>query len=163
MVQGKSYLLIMKVNAIIDERLRADLSSTLTGSVASFVLTGDQLNYIVVPQKKYYEGPSRSQNLLGISPIPFDPKWLYNILVNRPFVERDWACQTNRKGALESCRNLKMNIQVTWDGEGASSKSVKIEHDRGSLQMKFQSFQTQLDDLPGLFSLKAPASYKKIQ
>ncbi len=146
----------MKANAVSDEHLRIDLTSSLGGHVATIVLNGDELRYVVVPQKKFFVGPAKPESLKNVLPIPMDPHWFYNILFDRPVQSADWKCSNDEKGLLKTCQEIPHHLEIKVSDRFADKRTVMVSHELGSLQMNFQNYSPKIDAREGLFSLEKP-------
>jgi hypothetical protein len=159
----KTFIVYMHANAIFNENLRVDLVSTLGTQVASIVLNGKNLTYLVVPQKRYFTGESDPESLRAVTSIPLDARWFYNVLFDRPLTGEEWECTKNKEGLVEVCQNSQLRLQITWKDRSGPRKIVLIEHERGSLQINFQSFSPQIDQRDNLFSLAIPPDYARLK
>jgi hypothetical protein len=159
----KSFIVYMHANAVFNENLRVDLLSTIGTQVASIVLVGKDLKYIVVPQKRYFAGESSAESLRAVTSIPLDARWFYNVLFDRPLEGPDWTCTKNSDGLVDKCQNSQLRLQIGWSDRTGPRKVVLIEHERGTLQINFQTFSPKLDERPNLFALTIPSDYTRLK
>jgi hypothetical protein len=159
--QNRSYIVNLNFNAIRGKKLRMDVSTAIGGAVA--VLTADEkdVRYILVEAKKFYYGTARPEVMRPILSIPFDPRWLQNILFDTPFTEKSWSCEKDGK-YLTKCSDTTTGVVVTWSQRVGDRKVVQIEHKRANVQINVLAFKPKVEDRKDLFELKAPPSFEKL-
>lgn len=161
--QSRSYIVNLNLNAVRGERARMDVVSALGTGVASLVVDRAEVRYILVDSKRFYYGPSQADVMRPILAIPFDPRWLHNILFDLPLTDKNWTCVKNREGWLQECREGVTDLKITWSARQGEKKTVLIEHSKASVQINVQSFQPKVEDRKNLFVLEAPAGYQKLR
>lgn len=160
---SRSQVVNLDLNAQLHERLRMDITAAMGHHVASFVMSPEEVRYLVVRDRKFYEGPASPQALRPILAIPIDPSLLHNIAFDLPIENKDWTCARDEKGYLASCRNLRDNLEVRWSDRKGQRKTVFIDHPSASLQMNFTHFSPCLDERAGLFELEPPRGFKRVR
>ena len=160
--QSKSYIVNINFNAVRDSRLRMDVSSSLGTAVATMTVDQKEVKYILVEAKKFYYGNSRPDAMRPILSIPFDPRWLQNILFDIPFTDKAWTCKSDSKGFLSQCIQSNLNLKVTWTQRAGEQKTISLEHKRANVQLNILSFKPKVEDRKNLFDLKAPASFESL-
>lgn len=160
--QSKSYIVNLNFNAVRDSRLRMDVSSSLGTAVAALTADQKEVKYLLVEAKKFYFGNSRPDAMRPILSIPFDPRWLQNLLFDIPFADKAWACKSDSKGFLNQCVHSELNVKVTWTQRAGEQKTISLEHKRANVQLNILSFKPKVEDRKGLFELKAPASFESL-
>lgn len=159
--EKKSYIVILNVNAQRDHRVRMDVLSTLGTGVASIVATDADVRYVLIPEKKFFIGQPSADVMKPILMIPFDPRWLHNILFEQPFVEKSWTCIQDKQGLLEACEDSVTGLKVSWKNRSGDKKTVMLEHPRASVQININAFKPKVEDRKSLFSLDAPSGYRR--
>lgn len=160
--QSRSYIVNLNLNAVRAERARMDVTSTLGTGVASLVVDGKEVRYVLFDSKKFYFGPAQADVMRPILAIPFDPRWLHNILFDQELNEKGWTC-VKEDGFLKECKDSVNNLKVTWSARQGEKKTVLIEHAKASVQINVQSFQPKVEDRKNLFVLEAPNGYQKLR
>lgn len=161
--QARSYIVILNFNAVKDERARMDVTSTLGTGVASLVVAPTEVRYVLLDSKRFYFGSPQLDVMRPILAIPFDPRWLHNILFDMPIEGSDWSCQRGEADFLKECVNSKVNLKVSWSARSGERKTVFIEHPKAEVQINFQSFQPKVQDRKNLFVLEAPEGFQKLR
>lgn len=160
---NKSFILNVDTKAQWQKNLRLDVVSPVTGHVASLYANDKQVQYLLVPQKKFYEGRASEQILKPVLSVPLNPNWLYNIVFDRPFTEKDWTCTQDSQGRVEQCQNLVKKMTVTWKDRMGERKTVLLDHSLGSLQMNFVTFDARVSDAGKAFQLDAPKNFERLK
>lgn len=161
--QGRSYIVNLDMNAIRSERARMDVTSTLGTGVASLAVDAKEVRYILFDSKKFYFGSPQPDVMRPILAIPFDPRWLHNILFDEPIAEKSWTCENDNSGFLKECRDSASGLKITWFAREGDRKSVLLQHTKATVQINVRSFQPKVEDRKNLFVLEAPAGYQKLR
>lgn len=158
-VKGKSHVVNLDLNAVKGEKLRMDVTSTVGIHVASLVLIGNDLKYALIRDKKFYQGRTSPSALQPVIAVPVDPHLFYNILFDQPVMAPNWKCSES-EGLVKECQNKVTKLSIRWDRKG-QFKTVFVEHEKGSLQLNFRSFESKVSDKAGLFELTAPKGFSQ--
>lgn len=160
-VKSKSFIVKVDAFAVRDQSLRLDVTAALGTPVASLVLAGDEVKYILPRQKKYYEGQSSPKVLRPILSVPVDPKLFYSLLFDVVPTDSAWACEKDKNGFLQECKNPDHGLNVSWKDRKGRKKSIYIEHKKASMQMNVTWFKPSLEGTQQVFSMTAPKKFKK--
>ena len=158
-----TYIVNLDFNAIQNENLRVDVSSTLGQQVASLVVTNKEVRYFTTDNKKFYTGSPRPETLRPILAIPLDPRWLQNILFDVPPTAAGWKCQNDADGFVSDCKYPSTNLSITWSNRKGPNKTVDISHPRAEIQLNIRSFTTKIEKTDHLFDLQAPEGYQALR
>jgi len=161
--QARSYIVNLNMNAVRDERARMDVISTLGTGVATLLVDNKEVRYVLFDSKRFYFGPPQPDVMRPILAIPFDPRWLHNILFEQPLTDKTWTCTKDGAGLLKDCRDSATALKVSWSARQGEKKTILIEHAKASVQINVQSFQPKVEDRKNLFVLEAPAGYQKLR
>ncbi len=161
--QGRSYIVNLNINAIRFEKARMDVVSALGTGVASLLVDTKEVRYVLLDSKRFYYGSPQPDVMRPILAIPFDPRWLHNILFDLPLTDKSWTCVKDSKGWLKECRDSVTNVKITWSARQGEKKTILIEHAKASVQINVQSFKPKVEDRKNLFQLEAPAGYQKLR
>lgn len=162
-VQSRSYIVNLGFNLIRDQKTRMDVTTALGTGVASLVVDSKEVRYILVDSKRFYFGPPQADVMRPILAMPFDPRWIQNVLLDQPIEGRNWTCSKDEQGLIKECRDSGTSVTVTWSGRRGDKKSILINHPKASVQINVQSFKPKVEDRTGLFSLEAPEGYQKFR
>ncbi len=160
--QSRSYIVNLNLNAVRDDRARMDVVSTLGTGVASLVVDPQEVRYVLFDQKKFYAGAPTADAMRPILAIPFNPRWLHNILFDEELTDKGWSC-TRDGEFLSECKDSVNNLKVSWSARQGEKKTVLIEHAKASVQINVQAFQPKVEDRKNLFVLEAPNGYQKLR
>lgn len=161
--QSKSYIVNLNINAVRDQRVRMDVVSTLGTGVASLLADQKEVRYVLLDSKRFYFGNPSPEVMRPILAIPFDPRWLHNILFEEPLPEKTWTCVRDSDGWLKECKDSVTNTKITWSARQGEKKTILIEHSKATVQINVQSFKSKVEDRKNLFQLEAPAGYQKLR
>lgn len=161
--QARSYIVNLNMNAVRDQRARMDVTSTLGTGVASLLVDDREVKYILFDSKRFYFGSPQADVMRPILAIPFDPRWLRNILFDQPISEKTWTCTKEKDGWLKECRDGLSGLKITWSAREGEKKTILIEHPKASVQINVQSFRPKVEDRKNLFVLEAPNGYQKLR
>ncbi len=160
--QSRSYIVNMNLNAVRALRARMDVTSALGTGVASLVQDEKEVRYVLFDSKRFYFGQPSADVMRPILSIPFDPRWLHNILFEIPLPEKSWTCVSS-DGWLNECKDSVTGVKVTWSARSGQKKTILIEHPKASVQINVSSFEAKVEDRKNLFVLEAPQGYQKLR
>ncbi|MBX3020333.1 MAG: hypothetical protein KF799_01545 [Bdellovibrionales bacterium] len=161
--QGRSYVVNLNFNAVRHERARMDVTSTLGTGVASLMVEPKEVRYVLFDSKRFYYGNPQVDVMRPILALPFDPRWLNNLLFEDPVTDKGWSCEVDSGGFLQSCRDTISNTKITWSSRQGEKRTVMIEHPKASVQINVNSFKPKVEDRKNLFVLEAPEGYQKLR
>lgn len=159
--ESRSSIVNIKVKAIDGEKLRIDITSTMGSHLASFLLVGEQLEYLNIIEKTAYKGRATRESLREIFLIPIEPQVFYNILFDKNFENKNWSCAVDVSSRLmTSCKELKTGLSISWVSRDGSKRTVGFEHPSASIQMSLYDFESKVSEPQKVFQLKTPPSFK---
>lgn len=161
--QSRSYIVNLNLNAVRGTKTRMDVTSALNTGVASLVSDDKEVRYILFDSKRYYFGKPQVGVMRPILSIPFDPRWLQNMVFDLPITEKSWSCTTSSSGLVETCTDAMAGLKVSWSQRVGPNKTITIEHSKATVQINIQSFKSKVEDRKNLFALEAPEGYQKLQ
>lgn len=161
--QSRSYIVYLDFNAVKGEKSRMDVTNALGAGVASLVVDPKEVRYALVQSKRYYYGAPQSNVMQPILSVPFDPRWLQNILFDIPLTEKNWTCTSDSNGFVKECTNSVTNLKVSWAARQGEKKTISIEHPKALVQINIQSFKPKVEDRKNLFVLEAPEGFQKLR
>lgn len=161
---GKSAVVSLDINARqADQKLRMDVTAALGHPVASLVLSGDQMTYVLIENKQYYKGNATASALKPVLSVPLDPKLLYNVMFDVPIEDKSWTCTKDNKGYLSECKDVAGEMTIKWSERKGRRRLINLDHSSGSIQINVSSFQPKVEDRAQLFELNPPKSFKSLR
>jgi hypothetical protein len=157
--QSKSFVVHVDAQARKMKQLRLDVTAALGTPIASLVVNGDSLRYILFQQKKFFDGKANDKSLASVLSLPMDPRLLYNILFDEAFADKIWNCSKDKKGFVEKCVSSRDDLSITWKDRKGRRKTIFIQHPKAEIQMNILSFKPQVDEV---FELKTPPAFQKL-
>lgn len=161
--QSRSYIVNLNFNAIRDESARMDVTTTLGTGVASLVVDKKEVRYVLFDSKRFYFGVPQPAAMRPILVVPFDPRWIHNILFELPIEDKSWTCTRAADGSLQDCQDSVSGVKITWSARQGEKKTVLISHPKASVQINVQSFRPKVEDRKNLFGLEPPEGYQKLR
>ncbi|PIS10703.1 MAG: hypothetical protein COT73_07865 [Bdellovibrio sp. CG10_big_fil_rev_8_21_14_0_10_47_8] len=158
---GKVNVVRIDVVAKKDQALRMEVSGTLGVHVASVLLRGDQIEYAVHTQKRYFSGPVTERSLRPLLHIQVEPRWFYPIFFDEPINNKNWTCLRDQNQVIASCERLEDHLKITWSEREGEKKRVTVANDQFDLQMVVKDFTTKVEAPEKVFSMQVPSSYKR--
>lgn len=160
---GKSAIVHLDINAIQSDKLRMDVTAAMGHPVASVVMNGDKLTYVLMETKEFYRGAPTEASLRPVLAAALDPKLLYNVLFDLPIESKSWSCTKDAKGYLSECRRTDGEMTIRWTERKGRRKLVNIEHAQGMMQINISEFQPKVEARAQLFELNPPKTFRQIR
>jgi hypothetical protein len=161
--QGRSYIVNLNFNVIKNQKARMDVTSALGTGIASLVVENQEVRYLLVDSKRYYYGSPRPDVMRPILSVPFDPRWIHNLLFETPIPDKSWSCTKESDGWLRECRDMVSGAVVSWANRQGDKKTVRIDHTKAFVQMNVQAFKPKVEDRKNLFELEVPNGFQKLR
>lgn len=161
--EGKSAVVGLDINAVQLQKLRMDVTAALGHPLASVVMDGDHLTYVLMESKQYYQGQASDSSLKPLLALQINPRLLYNVLFDLPIEDKSWTCTKDSSGFLSECKNLGEQTLIRWSERKGRRKLVRLENSTGMVQINVSGFQPKVEDRAQLFTLKPPKSFKPIR
>lgn len=161
--QSKSHIVNLNFNAVRDQQARMDVVSVLGTGLASMLIEPKEVRYVLFDSKRFYYGNPAPEVMRPILAIPFDPRWLLNIMFEQPLAEKTWTCTKDTGGWMKDCKDSATGLKITWSARQGEKKTILIEHSKATVQINVQSFKPKVEDRKNLFLLEAPNGYQKLR
>ncbi len=155
--RSNTYVAIIDVYAIKNEKLKMDLISPLGDHLGSFKLTPKKFELIDMRKRVYYTGPPSKTSFKPLFNLPINPSDFYGILFETKPESKGWRCQKT-SGQLSECSNEKTHIKVAWSKRAGSRRVISIKHPNAELQLNFKKFKNKIK--PGAFRFIKPKSFR---
>lgn len=151
------------INAVKDQKLRIDLSTSLGFHAATLVMNPRKLEAVVPRNKQYFYGPVRPSSLKPFLKFAMDPNLFYNLLFDQPIPQKNWTCTATPEGLVESCERLDGRIKARWFDRQGKKKTVEIRTKTHRMQIRLVTFEPKVKEQANLFTLKVPKALKRIR
>jgi hypothetical protein len=158
---GRSQIVNVDIIAVRPSKLRMEAVTSLGIHVASFVINGDQMKYILPREKKFYSGTATKQSMKSVIGVELDPKLLMNLIFEDAPPEKAWNCIRDEKGYLEDCINKKEQVKISWSDRDQARKRIALDSPQYQIQLSMADFSTKVEDKPELFDIVPPDDFKK--
>lgn len=161
-VNNKNFFFSMKINAIKNKKLRMDVISPLGDVLASLALRGNELEYYLAQENRYYEGPSTPKVMVDLIQMPMNPKWFHHIFFDTPVRSKMWSCTNDNSGFLQECKNLKSGLKVSWTERSGDQRVVVIQNKTSYIKMALKNYSPKVESRKSLFQIRQkPAKIKQ--
>ena len=77
-----------------------DVTTTLGMGVASAWWIAKEVRYVLFDSKRFYYGAPQPDVMRPILAMPFDPRWIHNLLFEEAFPDKSWVCTRDSSGQL---------------------------------------------------------------
>src|SRR5258708_6808537 len=114
--QSRSYIVNFNMNVKKGETAPMDVTTTVGTGGASLLVDNKEVRYVLFDSKKFYYGPPQPGVMRPILAIPFDPRWLQNILLDTNITDKGWSCNRDAEGWLSDCVDNVNGLKITWSG-----------------------------------------------
>ena len=161
--QGVSYIVNLAFNAKGSEGVRMDVSDTLNTPVASLLVKGNSVEYVIYRAKKFFYGDSQANVMRPILSSPFDPRWVENLLYDEAIADKSWTCQQDKSGLVSQCKDAATGVTIQWSSRSGSRKTVEITHAKAEVQISFKEYKAKVENRKNLFKLEAPEGFQKLR
>ena len=156
--KNSSHFVKMDIQAYDKKFIRLDITHLLKGHLASLVVRGEEVEYLLIPKKKFYSGRASNQALEPLLNLPLHPHYLYNLFFERAITGKGWKCSRNEDGLLLKCWDKK--LQIHWTGRKDKRRKIIIDHPMARLQIKISKFKPKVHGGKDFFRLKKPNSFQ---
>lgn len=161
---GQSQTISLDFVAKWPDKMRVEVTGPLGVSLASIVMSGPDIKYILYKQKKYYEGATSSKALYPIFNVHLNPLLFMNVLFDKAPTDSEFICQNGDDGKLQKCARMSgIPLTVEWKDRVEELKKVVINGTEYEIQVAFKSFSPKVEENAALFALRPPPSYKKFR
>jgi hypothetical protein len=161
--ERRSAIVNLEIRSIKHDKFRMDVTAALGHPVASLVIDGKEMTYVLFETKQYFRGTPSSASLKPVINVPLDPRIIDNIFFDEPITEKEWTCTRDRHNYLAECRRLTSDLVITWSERKGRRKLVNIENGTTLVQINVTSFQPKVEQNPNPFILNPPKSFKMIR
>ena len=157
----KSHVLDMQIKALESGPMRMDVTGTLGVHLFSLVTDQDNVEYLLVRQKKHYEGQNSSTALKPILKMPLNPNHLRNIVFQKAIPDKNWTCTNDESGKLRDCIQMRNRLKVIWKENKSGRPLVLINYPRvAQIKIQIKGYEEFSGDAEKTFNLKVPKSFK---
>jgi len=158
---GETNTVQIEVILLPQRAIRMEISGTLGVSVASVVLTPQNISYLLHGQKQYASGPFHEKTLYPIFKKNIDPLVFWRVLHRQSPATGVMKCENNAEQKPIAC-NSQDGTLVKWLYEGDKTRRIDISSDHFEMSWVFKSEKIFNSYQNETFVLKKPQSYTEI-
>ena len=147
----------LHLNYLLSEpNLNLSVTHPIGISLARLNLQANEFNFLSVKDRTHYYGEPKPEVLKKAFDLNLHPKYLFNLLLARPFQGGEWDCRAN--DVVTNCRNRISDLEVIFDN---LKPIVKVLHPKTWLTIERVRFEEDLSLSAVDFQFSGPSSYKK--
>jgi hypothetical protein len=161
--EGKSQSVTIDFLAVRNAHARLEISGLMGFQLASFVLSPQEISYIIYPQKTYFKGPNTERALGRMIALQINPMNLANIAFDEPIRGPGWRCDQDQEGLVSQCGHEKKKIFVKWLDRENGKKKVSILAPQFEMKWNFSAPQTEVQFKSETFILNRPEGFKLVE
>ncbi len=131
--------------------------------VATFVLNGNQMSYILTRQKKFVTGPATLSSIRDLIQVEISPDDLVALLFDRALNEDLWDCKRGTDKLLEKCQNKTSDVSVVWSERTSARRVIEINSSSARVTMSLSESSSKVQIGDSHFVLSPPDGFKAQQ
>jgi hypothetical protein len=141
--------------------IRLEITATLGVSVASVLMTTNQISYALHTTKQFVTGPFHEKTLNLIFKKNIDPRWLWRIINDQAMTNINLTCSLNADSKPVLCSSVDGST-IKWTYEDFPRKRIDIVSNRFEMSWLFRDISPLNKDQNETFVLKKPEAYQEI-
>ena len=155
----KSYVVNAKAQAQKPDHIRLDITSPIGGHLFSLVNKGENVEYLVVKQKRHVRTSGGAGALKEIIPVSINPSRLLNVFFGNAIDDDNWKCGKANQDL--NCTEAATKTEIIWEPVTNGQRRVRINQPgRAAIQISISRFSEDLDLSKNPFELKVPSSFR---
>jgi hypothetical protein len=160
---AKSATLTLEILAKEPSQMRMDITGSFGVAVATIVLDGHEVRYLLPREKRFVIAPAASDALGHLIPLKISPQVLLALLFDRRFPAADWKCieVVSQPGVYDECKHLRESLFVKWIDRNGRSRRLKVGTSDAEAEMVLDEVKSKVEVGPDTFKLNAPSGYKQ--
>lgn len=141
--------------------IRMEITATLGVSVATVLMTPNQITYALHSPKQFVIGPFHEKTLYPVFKKNIDPRILWRIINEQPFTNLNVNCSLNAESKPVVC-NSTDGTTIKWTYEEYPRKRIDIISNRFEMNWIFKDLSLLNESQTETFVLKKPEDYQEI-
>lgn len=154
---GEASVVSLDVLGIKPQNLRMEVTSTLGIALASIVIKGQNVEYILPKQKRYYHGSSSDLALYPALKIKVNPSILSTLFFEEPYPQ--WDCQADN-GLLVACETPE-GLKIKWERENDLAKRILVNGPLYEVQVQIKNHKIRNEVPEKAWVINIPTEFKK--
>lgn len=160
-MNDNSYILNLDITAALPESLRVDATTTLGIHLTTIVMDEGILSYILVRDKKFYEGKPNHDGLKPVLPISIDPRVIVDLLFDLDPREMGWKCLRDDDDYLIECYHSIHKLKVKWVKREGKERVIAITSSDSDLQLHLKNFKSKVEIDKNVFKVSIPKGFSQ--
>lgn len=159
--EGETNTVSIDIAVLPNRAIRMELTGALGVSVASVLMSPNEIKYALHGSKEFVSGPFQTSTLYAVFKKNIDPLLIWNLVQNRPIVSTDWKCELNSSGQQTLCKGLE-NQSVGFTYIEAKITRIDIISNGFEMNWLFKQQKALAGAQNETFVLKRPEQYREI-
>jgi hypothetical protein len=151
----------IEIALLPQKAVRLEITAALGISVASVLMTPQQITYALHSSKQYVVGPFHAKTLYPVFKKNIDPELLWKVIHDQSPASNNFKCELNAAAKPIKCIGLEGEV-IKWTYEEAPRKRIDIISNRFEMNWIFKEESALKVNQAETFVLKKPADYKEI-
>lgn len=158
---NESNTIKIEIALLPKKAIRLEISASLGVSVATVLLTPNEIAYALHSTKQFSIGPFNEKTLYPVFKKNIDPRILWRVINNQPMTNLNLKCVTNDESRPVTCVSVD-GTTIKWTYEVPPRKRVDIISNRFEMSWLFRDQRLFTGSQNETFVLKKPDNYQEI-
>jgi outer membrane lipoprotein-sorting protein len=158
---GKSGTLDLEILAQEPSKLRVEAVGSFDVPVASLVLNGGEVRFLLPREKKFITAPAASDTLSRLISVSISADDLMSLLFDRGLDSKNWKCVANgpQSGSISDCKKNDGTVSIHWDRTDPVERKLKFTSNVAVMDLHLTEAKAKVEYDDSAFTLKAPNGY----
>lgn len=159
--QKKSFSLTLDFRALTPDKLRMEVTNSIGVYLATLVLRGEDIHYMLVREKRFMTGPAEPGVMKELVQMPLEPQDLIKVLFAQPLGSA-WKCQSpQNKGGF--CEHNSTGAKIVWMDQTEDKRTIELAAPGLTLLLSLEEIKAKVEISDKTFALAPPSGYEVIQ
>ncbi|MEQ1723821.1 MAG: DUF4292 domain-containing protein, partial [Pseudobdellovibrio sp.] len=134
---GESNNVKIEIALLPKKAIRLEITATLGVSVATVLMTSNQISYALHTTKQFVIGPFHEKTLYPVFKNNIDPRWLWRIINAQTMTNINLTCSLNADSKPVLCSSIDGST-IKWTYEDYPRKRIDIVSNRFEMSWLFR-------------------------
>lgn len=158
---NESNTIKIEIALLPKKAIRLEITASLGVSVATVLLTPNEIIYALHSAKQFSIGPFNEKTLYPVFKKNIDPRILWRVINNQPMTNLNLKCVTDNESKPVTCVSGD-GTTIRWTYDDPPHKRIDIISNRFEMSWLFKDQSLFTGSQSETFVLKRPDSYQEI-
>lgn len=159
---GKENIISLDAIAREPSQLRLEVTGPFSVHLASIVLNGDEVRYILTREKRFVSTSATSAAFVRLIPIRISPTALLAVLFDRELPAAEWKCVRDpATRLLSTCAHLYQDVQLKWLERTGLKRRLAVLAQDAEVEMVLDEAKSKVELNEKTFELMPPRGFKQ--